>query len=204
MVLLESFENRSESRITAPKSAIEEAAITSWPKVEEICPESFSTGTSTPSEVALSSTARNTGCFTTPAPFSSDADRQRDAERHHEAEQRDAEDPAAQPAELDLEPGEEQQHRQADGRHDDHRVIHVHPAEHGRPEHDAEHQLEDDRRQAQRGHEAERERGREAGGGDDQQVGEVELHLVTLRPAPSLPRRRSSSPRARARPPRTP
>ena len=53
MVLARVREKNSDSRITAPKSAIDEAATTSWPNVDEISPASFSTGTSTPSEVAL-------------------------------------------------------------------------------------------------------------------------------------------------------
>jgi hypothetical protein len=38
-------EKNSESRMIAPKSAIEAPAIVSWPKSEEISPASLSSGT---------------------------------------------------------------------------------------------------------------------------------------------------------------
>ena len=58
----DSREKKSESRITVAKSAIVPAAMTSWPKVEPISSASLSTGTSTPSEVADSTMATNSGC----------------------------------------------------------------------------------------------------------------------------------------------
>ena len=54
-------EKKTESRITAPKSAIVPAAITSWPKVVSIWPLSLSTGIRTPSEVAQSVIAISSG-----------------------------------------------------------------------------------------------------------------------------------------------
>ena len=50
----------------APKSAIDAAAMISCPKVEEISPESLSTGTSTPSEVAQRMIATSSGVSTSP------------------------------------------------------------------------------------------------------------------------------------------
>src|SRR5689334_2551237 len=51
-VLLEPLpEKNTDSKMIAPKSAIEAAAITSWPKLEPMLPESLSTGTITPREV---------------------------------------------------------------------------------------------------------------------------------------------------------
>ena len=60
-------EKNRVSRMIAPKSAIEPAAMASWPKVDEISPASLSTGMITPSEVAQSTTATNSGVSTSPA-----------------------------------------------------------------------------------------------------------------------------------------
>ena len=57
-------EKKIESRMIAPKSAIEAAAMISCPKVVESCPESLSTGTSTPSEVAQRMIATSSGVST--------------------------------------------------------------------------------------------------------------------------------------------
>ena len=62
-----SREKNSESRMMAPKSAIDDAAITSWPKPVEISPVSFSSGTSTPSEVAVRMIATSSGVSPSPA-----------------------------------------------------------------------------------------------------------------------------------------
>jgi len=67
----DSREKNSESRMTVAKSAIVPAAITSWPNVEPISPASLRTGTSTPSEVAESTIAMNSGCEARPPAFSS-------------------------------------------------------------------------------------------------------------------------------------
>ncbi len=58
------------SRSTEAKSAIEAAAITSWPKRVEISPESWSTGTITPSEVDARMIAISKGASAIPASFS--------------------------------------------------------------------------------------------------------------------------------------
>ncbi len=50
----------------APKSAIDAAATISWPKVDEISPASFSTGTITPSDVAHRTIATRRGVSTSP------------------------------------------------------------------------------------------------------------------------------------------
>ena len=67
----DSREKKSESRITVAKSAIVPAAMTSCPKVEPISSESLSSGTSTPSEVADSTMATNSGWEARPPAFSS-------------------------------------------------------------------------------------------------------------------------------------
>ncbi len=56
-----------ESRITEAKSAIEEAAMVSWPSDVDTSPASLRTGTTSPSEVAHRVMARNTGLWITPA-----------------------------------------------------------------------------------------------------------------------------------------
>ena len=53
-----------------PNSATDAAAITSWPKLLVILPESLSTGKITPSEVATSTIATNSGDSTNPPALS--------------------------------------------------------------------------------------------------------------------------------------
>ena len=64
-------EKNSDSRMIAPKSAIDAAAMISWPKVEAISPASLSTGTSTPSDVAHRMIATSSGVSTSPPALSS-------------------------------------------------------------------------------------------------------------------------------------
>ncbi len=58
---------KSESRMTAPKSAIVTPAIVSWPSGRSAAPASLRTGTTSPSEVAASAMATNNGLLTHPA-----------------------------------------------------------------------------------------------------------------------------------------
>src|SRR6516165_6110468 len=60
-----------------------------------------------------------------------------------------AEQPPPEAMHVDLQPGEEQQERQAEQGEDLHRQVDVHPAEHRRPDDDAADDLEHDRRDAQ-------------------------------------------------------
>ena len=78
-------EKKIESRMIAPKSAIDAAAMISCPKVEEISPESLSTGTSTPSDVAQRMIATSSGVSTSPPALSPSETTTRDRERQREA-----------------------------------------------------------------------------------------------------------------------
>ncbi len=60
-------EKNSESRITAPKSAMDAAAMISCPVRPVACPESLSTGTTSPSEVAHRMIATSSGDEVKPA-----------------------------------------------------------------------------------------------------------------------------------------
>jgi len=73
---------------------------------------------------------------------------------------------------VDLQPGQEQQERQAEQGEDRHRQVDVHPAEHRWPDDDAADDLQDDRRDPQPREVPDRERGEHGDGGDHQQVGE--------------------------------
>ena len=64
---LASREKKSESRMTAPKSATLAAAITSWPNGVDASPASFNTGTTNPNEVASRMMPINSGLRTRPA-----------------------------------------------------------------------------------------------------------------------------------------
>ena len=152
----DSREKKSESRITVAKSAIVPAAMTSCPKVEPISSASLSTGTRTPSEVADSTMATNSGCEASPPAFSASPTTIASTQRDGEAQQREPQDAPAQALEVDLQAGEEEQVGQSDGREDLHGVVHVDPPEHRGPHDDPEHDLDHDRRDAHGRHEAER------------------------------------------------
>ena len=62
----DSPEKNSVSRMTAPKSATVLPAMTSWPKSELALPESLSTGTTRPSDVADSVMAMSSGDWIRP------------------------------------------------------------------------------------------------------------------------------------------
>ena len=72
----------------APKSAIDAAAMISWPNVEEISPASLSTGTITPSDVAHRMIATSSGVSTSPPALRPSATTTAIAEREREAERR--------------------------------------------------------------------------------------------------------------------
>ena len=64
---VDSPENSRVSKSTEAKSAIDEAAMTSWPNREDDSPESWSTGTITPSEVEARMIAISSGSSAIPA-----------------------------------------------------------------------------------------------------------------------------------------
>jgi hypothetical protein len=105
----------------------------------------------------------------------------RDRKREREAECRDAEEPAAQHVELHLEPRQQQQEGEAQHREHLDRLVDVHPAEYRGADDDAEHDLQDDRRQADGWREAERERCGECDRRDDHQAREGDLHVTRCR-----------------------
>ena len=70
---VDSSENNSDSRITAPKSAIDAAAMISWPVAPPSWPESLSTGTTSPSDVEHRMIAMSSGAEANPPAASSSA-----------------------------------------------------------------------------------------------------------------------------------
>src|SRR5205085_431083 len=76
-----------------------------------------------------------------------EADDHGDRERPQPGEARDLQDAPAQVLELDLQAREEQQEHEAEERDDGDRLIDVHPPERRGADRDAEHELEDDRRE---------------------------------------------------------
>ena len=69
VVLRESREKNSDSRMIVAKSAIVAPAMTSWPNAEPASPRSLSTGMTMPSDVALSAIATKTTSSTMPIAF---------------------------------------------------------------------------------------------------------------------------------------
>ena len=76
-----------------------------------------------------------------------EADHERERKRDREAEGGHAEQLPAQPVEVDLEPGEQEQERETDQAHHLDRLVDFRPAEHLRPDDDAEEDLDHDRGQ---------------------------------------------------------
>ena len=74
-------EKKIDSRMIAPKSAIDAAATISWPNVDEISPASFSTGTMHASEVAQRMIATSSGVSTSPPAASPSATTRRSRRR---------------------------------------------------------------------------------------------------------------------------
>src|SRR5262249_44945443 len=100
---------------------------------------------------------------------------QREPEGDDEPEARDADQPAAQPLEVDLEAREEEQERQPDEREHLDRLVDAHPPEPGGPDGDAGDDLEDDRREAGGGRGPEQGRGGGRPRRDDHEPGEMKV-----------------------------
>ena len=139
-------EKNSESRMIAPKSAIEAAAITSCPKSDEMFPESLSTGTITPSDVETRTIAMKRGDLMKPPASKREPDDDPDRKRDRRRRAPLRASPAPQTLDVDLQAGQEEQEGQTDQGEDLDREINLHPAKPGRADDDAEHDLEDDRR----------------------------------------------------------
>ena len=110
-----------------------------------------------------------------PARPQAEAEDDRDRERDAEAERGELQDPAPQALDVNFQTREEQQEGQSDEGQDRHREIGIDPAESRRPDHDAEHNLEHDRREPEAWEEPERQRGEQTYSNDDKQIGEVDI-----------------------------
>ena len=160
---------------TEAKSAIDAAAMTSWPKRDETSPESCSTGTITPSEVEARMIAISSGSSAIPARSRTKPAASASASESAKPSEAARKSAPAQRREIDLEPGEEEQEREPDQSQDLDRLVDLDPAEQRRPDHDPDHDLQHHRRQPQPRHQPERQRGGEARRDDDQQVLERDL-----------------------------
>ncbi len=126
----------------APKSAIVPAAITSWPNVRDISPASLSTETITPSDVAESMIATNSGVHDQAGALERERQSDRDRKRDGIADPAKPQHAPAQTLEIDLEAGEEQQEGEADEReHLDRSSTSTQPSPDG-PDDDPGHELE--------------------------------------------------------------
>ena len=157
-VLLASREKSSDSSTIVATSAIEAAAITSWPKSDFARPASLSTGITTPSEVADRAIATNTGSPTRPAASSPSPTSSAIANESAKPSSAAPQQRPAQPLEVDLQAGEEEQHREAEQREHGHRLVDLDPAEAARTDDDPGDDLEHDGRQPQARCEAEQQR----------------------------------------------
>jgi hypothetical protein len=100
-------------------------------------------------------------------------------------EERQAQQAAAQPVEVDLQSGEQEQEGEPDGAQHLHGLVEVRPAEGLRADRDPEQDLQHDRRQSQP-READRQRSDERNRGDHGDRREADVH------AAPVPARRSS------------
>ena len=102
-----------------------------------------------PSPVAERMIATSSGELHEVARPQPEADDERDPERDDVAEPGQPQQAPAQPVEVDLEPGEQEQEGEPEQRQHLHGLVVRGPAEHLRPDHDPEQDLEHDRRQPQ-------------------------------------------------------
>ncbi|HEX7163219.1 MAG TPA: hypothetical protein VF223_18540 [Trebonia sp.] len=101
-------------------------------------------------------------------------DQQRQSSGDAERDARQPRQRAAQPLDVDLKPGEEQQHAQPKRAQHLHRRVDARPAEDGRSDHDAEDDLQHRARYRQPGQQAEDDGNEDGDPGDDQHA--VERH----------------------------
>ena len=124
-------EKNSGSRMIAPKSAIDAAAITSWPKSDPISSESLSTGHDHAERRRNEDDGDEQRRADEAARVQRQADDDSERERQHEPERGQLQHAAAQTLNVDLEPGEEEQEREPDQREDLDREVHRDPAQAG-------------------------------------------------------------------------
>ena len=140
----------------APKSAIEPAAITSCPSVERALARVLEDRDQDAERRRRERDRDQQRRVDEPAGLQRARDEQRDRERQRVADGGERQHPPAQPGEVDLQAGEEEQEGEAErGDHRD-RLVDVHPAEHARADDDAGHDLQHDRREPEAREEAER------------------------------------------------
>ena len=165
-------EKKIESRMIAPKSAIEPAATINWPNVVAISPASLSTGISTPSDVAHRMIVTRTGVSTSPAPFSPSATASAIASDSTKPTVASLSSGPRRRVELDLQAGQEQHEREPERRDHRDRRVDLDDAQQRRAEHDPGDDFQHDRREPHAREQAEHERGDEGHGRDDHEVAE--------------------------------
>ena len=104
--------------------------------------------------------ATNSGCDQAARLEEQPKSEDRDRDRGGEADEGQAQDLPAQAREVDLQAGEESRKARPTVEKTWYRVVDVDPAERGGADEDPDHDLQHDRRQSQRGEEAERPTGR--------------------------------------------
>ena len=154
----------------APKSAIEPAAITSWPSVEPLSPASLRTGISTPSEVP-SAIATSSGASSSPVASSAPAVSSASPNDSAKPEPRELEHRPSQPRSRSRDrPGRAGTRARAS--RPPRSCRRSRPSRHARADDDAGDDLQHDGRNTQAREEAEQERRGERDRRDDQESGE--------------------------------
>ena len=139
-----SREKNRVRRMIVAKSAIEAAAMVSWPKALLTSPESLRRGTTTPSDVAERMIATIKPSSTCPAAERAAPIARAIANEIDEACPRQSQWTAAEPLEVDLQAGEEQQKGQSEEGEDADHGVELDPPEDGGADHDPGNDLEHD------------------------------------------------------------
>ena len=170
-------EKKSESSTIGPTSAIDAPATITWPNARRGLARVLEDREDDPEPRRGEDDRDEKRRADEVARPQREADDERERERDGVAGRGQPQHAPAEPVEVDLEPGEQEQEREPDQRQHLHRLVVRGPAEHLRPDHDPEQDLEHDRRQPQPG-EADDERREHGDGGDDRDRRERDRHVA--------------------------
>ena len=149
-------------------SASAAAVMTSWPNSVVASPASFSIGSSSPADVDIRMIASRNGWCACPASQKRPAQNTPSAADTPNAIAREPRQRTPQPVDVDLQPGQEQQHAEAKLGQDLHRSVDTRPAKDRRADHDPGDDHEHRARHRQPGQQAEHDRDDDRDRGDDQ------------------------------------
>ena len=167
-VVFAAAEKNSDNSRMGTTSASAAAVMTSWPNSVVASPASFSIGSSSPADVDIRMIASKNGWSAGTASQKKTAQSTPSAAETPNASPASRDSGLAQPVDVDLQPGEEQQHAEAKLGQDLHRSVDARPAKDRRADDDAGDDHEHRARHRQPGQQAEHDRDEDRDRGDDQ------------------------------------